>query len=142
MTKVPRTPSDYVPAPPIAAAVQAHLTEGKLACRDAFVVASQERITPGEVGKSADALGVRLASCQLGLFGYPGKQGWHAGGVTDLPVPEGLEAAISEAVDDDRRLTCARAWVLADLYGITRLQFGWIAEMLEVKIVTCQLGAF
>lgn len=142
MTKQPKQLTDYVPTPAVAAAIQMHLVEGKLTCPDAFVTAAQVRVAPGEIGQAADALGVRLARCQLGLFGYAGKHGWHDGGVTDLPVPEGLEAAIAEAIDDDRHLTCARAWLLADRFGVTRLQLGWITESLKVKIVTCQLGAF
>lgn len=142
MTRQPKLPTPYAPTPEITTAIQTHLTDGKLTCQDAFAIAAQAQVAPGEIGQAADTLGTRLSRCQLGLFGYPGKQGWHDSGVADLPVPEGLQSAIAEMVDEDRHLMCAQAWILADRFGISRMQFGWIAENLKVKFVTCQLGAF
>ena len=63
-----------------------HLVEGKLTCPDAFVTAAQVQWHL-ERSVSGDALGVRLARCQLGLFVMPGNMVGD-GGVTDLPVPE------------------------------------------------------
>jgi hypothetical protein len=126
----------------IAAAIREHLTDGNLPCADAFAVAAKERVTARSVGEAADMLSIRLARCQLGLFGYPGKKGWVGAGVTVLAVPEGLEAAITAARDPDGHLTCVAAWRLADRFGTSRMQVGWIAEQMAVKIVSCQLGAF
>ena len=142
MTQQPVSSSRSAPNAAIAAAIQEHLTDGNLDCADAFAIALNERATPRAVGENADMLSIRLARCQLGLFGYPGKKGWEGAGVTILAVPEGLEAAITAAKNPDGRLTCVAAWRLADRFGVSRMQVGWIAENMAVKIVSCQLGAF
>ncbi len=135
-------PPDITPDAAIAAAIRDALTEEKLACADAFAVARALGVEPLAVGQTADLMEVRLARCQLGLFGYPGKHGWQAAGVETLDTPVGLEGAIGTACQPDGYLACAQAWRLAGDFGISRMQIGWVAERLGVKIAICQLGAF
>ncbi len=143
MTKQRLKPSPQAdPNPEIAEALHRIVTDDTLACADAFTVARELRIRPLAVGETADVLSIRLARCQLGLFGYPGKQGWQSAGVTTMDVPAGLEEAISEARGPDGHLSCAVAWLLADRFGAPRMQVGWVAERLGIKIASCQLGAF
>jgi hypothetical protein len=126
----------------ITAAIQNHLTEGKLGCASAFAIARDLARDPLSVGQTADAVGTRLTRCQLGLFGYPNKQGWQTSGVVELAVPDGLEEAIAAACTPEGDLTCSAAWSLADSFRIPRMQLGWVAEELDIRIVACQLGAF
>jgi len=42
----------------------------ELACAKAFKIADELNVSAAEVGKTADLLEMRLAKCQLGLFGY------------------------------------------------------------------------
>lgn len=142
MQEKPQRSPRPVPDSTLSAAISSRLSDGKLNCADAFAIATQTDTEPIEVGEAADALSIRLARCQLGLFGYPGKQGWSTSGVAALAVPEGLEVAIVEACSPEGTLPCATAWRLADRFGIPRMQLGWVVEQLGIKIVACQLGAF
>ena len=48
--------------------IEASLVDGKLFCAVAFKIAKELKVSPREVGKAADSLGVRIAGCQLGCF--------------------------------------------------------------------------
>ncbi|MGD2177133.1 MAG: hypothetical protein PVG71_04855, partial [Anaerolineae bacterium] len=90
-------------------AVRERAREGKLSCGAAFHIAEALSVNPLKVGQAADELGVRLSHCQLGLFGYDGKERIvHA---TDEVSPE-LERAIQEGLVV-ARLPCAVAWAIA-----------------------------
>jgi hypothetical protein len=52
----------------LAAAIRARLRDGRLSCAAAFVIAEELGIPRSEVGRAADALGIRLSHCQLGAF--------------------------------------------------------------------------
>ena len=135
--------ADFVVDAALAAAVEARVQEGKLACAQAFAIAESAQVAPIVVGQTADALGVSLQHCQLGLYGYPGHtKGWAVSTIADHPVPDGLEAAIRAALDDDGRLACVRAWQVAAEFAIPKMLVGYIADQMGVRIVQCQLGAF
>ncbi len=97
-------------------------------------------MAPGEIGQAADTLGTRLSRCQLGLFGYPGKQGWHDSGVADFAGPRGPGASHRRDGRRRRHLTCAQAWILAGSPASPACSSDGLAENLKVKFVTCQLG--
>ena len=134
--------SGLIPDADIATEIRGRLSEGKLSCAAAFAIAHDLDRDPLTVGQTADAMEIRLTRCQLGLFGYPGKQGWQSSGVTERATPEGLEAALHAACDAEGRLPCAKAWEVAAAFSIPRLQVGWVSEGLGIRIITCQLGAF
>ncbi len=141
--KAKKLPADFVVDAALAAAVEAHAEEGKLACAHAFAIAKSAQVAPIVVGQTADALGVNLHRCQLGLYGYPGHtKGWAVSNIADHPVPEGLETAIRAALDDDGGLPCVRAWQVAAEFAIPKMLVGYVATQMEVRIVHCQLGAF
>ncbi len=48
--------------------VTSSLVEGKLPCAVAFKIAKELKVSPREVGETADKLGIRIARCQLGCF--------------------------------------------------------------------------
>jgi hypothetical protein len=126
----------------VVAAMNTRLNDGQLACTDAFAVAENLGVAPITVGRTADVRKVKLTRCQLGLFGYPGKQGWDAAGAPELPEPEGLESAIRAAKNNRGQLPCAKAWQIASNFRVPRMQVGYIADRLGIKITPCQLGAF
>ena len=138
-----KLPADFVVDAALAAAIEARVKDGKLACAQAFAIAAEAQVSPLVVGQTADALQIGLDHCQLGLFGYPGHtKGWAVSNIADHPVPEGLEAAIHAALDADGKLSCARAWQIAAEFAIPKMLVGYVADQLEVRIVQCQLGAF
>lgn len=141
--KEKQLPADFVPDASIAAAIQAHSKEEKIACAQAFTIAARANVAPLIVGRNADVLNIHLDHCQLGLFGYPGHtKGWDAANIAAQPAPAGLEAAIRSALDDAGRLTCVRAWEIAAQFAIPKMLVGYVADQLGVRIVQCQLGAF
>lgn len=115
--------------------------EGRLPCAQAFILATEHGLDPLTVGQAADALGVRLTRCQLGLFGYPSHaKGWDTL-PADLPIASGLEAAL-RAASDEGGISCRTLWELAAHVGVSRLVIGYVAERLGLKVKACQLGAF
>jgi DNA invertase Pin-like site-specific DNA recombinase len=52
----------------LAAAIRARLRDGRLPCAAAFLIAEELGVSLREVGRAADALGIRLSHCQLGAF--------------------------------------------------------------------------
>lgn len=127
----------------IAEAIHQALVKGELSCVSAFIVAERLGVEPLQVGQEADALGVRLSKCQLGLFGYgPKAEGKHRRVTPMQKVPPDLAEAIRLALGEDGKLSCAAAWHIADQLGIAKQRVSDAAEGLGVRIVHCQLGAF
>lgn len=138
-----KIPGDRAVEPALADAIQARLKEGKLDCVAAFVLAKEKGITPLAVGEAADSLGIHLSHCQLGLFGFPGHaKAWETPGWREAPMPKGFKAAVRSSLGSDGSLSCASAWTLADRFGVGRVQVGFLAGALGIKVKRCQLGAF
>jgi hypothetical protein len=55
-------------APEVKQAIEAAAREGRLACADAHRLAAELKVAPLVVGQAADALGIKIVSCQLGCF--------------------------------------------------------------------------
>ena len=131
-------PPHEKPDAKIAAAVQEALSEGKLACAVAFHIAAQLNTTPQEIGKAADLLDVKLAKCQLGLFGYqPQKKIVKAQTTSHQELLDAIQAGQEEG-----SLACQRAWQIADQFNMGKLAVSNVAQGLKIKIKDCPLGAF
>ena len=48
--------------------LRASLVNGKLPCAVAFKIARKLKVTPRQVGDTANKLNIKIASCQLGCF--------------------------------------------------------------------------
>jgi hypothetical protein len=130
--------SEEKPNPGVAKAIQEAAESGQISCAQVFRIASETSVSPAEAGKAVDLLGIKLAKCQLGLFGYtPEKSIVKA---ADKVSPE-LEAAIRGHLVDGR-LPCAEAWQIAEDLSLKKMDISSAAEALEIKIKPCQLGAF
>lgn len=126
----------------IAAAIQARLVEGRLACAAGLEAAKALGVAPIEIGRTADQLRIHLTRCELGLFGHPGGvKGWEAEGIAKLPVPEGLEAALLAARDERGEIGCERLLREAESFSVQRLQVARVADRLGIRIRDCRLGA-
>ncbi|MCX6561471.1 MAG: hypothetical protein NTZ26_13265 [Candidatus Aminicenantes bacterium] len=138
-----KLPPDLTADPAIAADFRGRLESGLLPCQAAFDAAGRLGVGPGDVGRTADALAIRLTRCQLGLFGFPGHaKGWAAAGATERPIPSGLKEALLAARDGRGDLSCLAIWREAERFGVDRIQAGYVADSLGVPIRHCQLGAF
>lgn len=130
------TGQDLVPA--IADKLKALAVDGSLTCASAHRAAKELGVSPTDIGIQADLLELRIAQCQLGLFGS-------ASGQKNLDpaidVPQDLWTEI-ESKSDDGRLSCRVCWEMAASFKMKRLDMGSACEKLGVRIKPCQLGAF
>lgn len=124
--------------PRVVNALKQGASDGEVPCAVAFKIASELGVAPEIVGQTTDLLEFRLAKCQMGLFGYrPNKRIVQAA----QEVSRELETSIREELKKDR-LPCKRAWGIAKKFGMKKMAVASACEALEIKINTCQLGAF
>jgi len=127
----------------LAKTIRGRLQGGRLACAGAFQLAEERGIPRLEVGRTVDVLSVHLTHCQLGLFGYPDKKKfWETNAVRDSPTPAGLDEAILATRDRSNVISCAALMAIAERFGLDKVQAGYAADRLGVRIKHCQLGAF
>ncbi len=124
--------------PVIRESLERNAGKGELACAVAFRLADELHKPPSAIGEAADLLSIRLAKCQMGLFGYtPEKKIVKAASAVD----PGLEDAIRRGLENGR-LPCRTAWDLAQAFKMPRMGVSAACEALGIKIKPCQLGAF
>lgn len=109
----------------------------RLACADALALADDLGLAPHQVGAAADAAGVKITRCELGLFG-PRRLGEPAPEVDDDVdrVRERLSRLLAP------ELSCAEAWAIARELAVEPLAVGRAASALDRHIHLCQLGCF
>ncbi|MBU1054929.1 MAG: hypothetical protein KKC46_14040 [Proteobacteria bacterium] len=114
------------------------VADNELSCTDAFEIARRLQVPACDIGAAADRLKLKLARCQLGLFGYkPDKKIV----IAEDFVSKELEAAIRNSLYDGK-LLCIKAWEIAGTLNITKFSVSCACESLGIKIKECQLGAF
>jgi hypothetical protein len=138
MSRKEKNSSDRKPREEIARAVTEKTREGQLTCAAAHSIAERMNVPPEEVGYTADALGVKIGKCQLGLFGY-GQQ--KKAIVPAAEIPPALKEAIESSVVNGR-LGCAASWKIAEELRLPRMDVSSACEAMKIKISACQLGAF
>ena len=131
--------------PDITAAIRlaAEAEQGQVTCARACQVARRLGVGLAEVGAAADAAGVRVSRCQLGLFGYGSKAEGKSKIVQTVDaVPPALAERLRRARDERGRLTCAAVWAVARQSHISRLKAAGAAQGLGLHVEDCQLGCF
>jgi hypothetical protein len=124
--------------PALAATLREKAVDARITCTAAHEVATACRVAPSEVGKTADLLELRLVECQMGLFGYsPEKKVVKPA----VEVSEALRARLSEAAAG-KAIDCRTCWEVAEALGIEKMTVSAACELLQIKIKSCQLGAF
>ncbi|MBN1662774.1 MAG: hypothetical protein JW943_04160 [Deltaproteobacteria bacterium] len=125
-------------SPRLVEAINRKVVNGEMACGQANRIAGSLRLDLKDVGTALDLMEIRITKCQLGFFGY---------GQDDKPlkpakiIKTDMEEAIREALVDNR-LTCRAAWDLAARFGVPKMRISSLCETLNIKITSCQLGAF
>ncbi len=127
-----------VPSPLIRHQIENRLQNDELWCASAFKIARALDVSAGEVGKTADLMNVRLARCQLGIFGFGARK--KIVQPVDSPV-DGLEDAIRAALVE-QRLPCRAAWNIARKFKVAKMTVSGVCESIGIRIGPCQLGAF
>ena len=118
--------------------VVSSLVDDQLPCAVAFKIDRELKISPREVGKTADKLGIRIVNCQLGCFGVEKAT---RPGLDDLEIAtaliEGLQAAMI-----NYQLPCPVAFEIAGKLRVSHKQVGDAATKLNIRLINCQLGCF
>jgi hypothetical protein len=123
-------------------ALLGRLEDGKLGCAEAHALAAEYGLEPLVVGQAADAAGVRVFRCQLGLFGYgPKSEGKHKIVQPMETVPRELADRLRSATGPEG-ISCRDVWQIAAEMGIARLEASGAVEALGLRVSTCQLGCF
>ncbi len=131
-------PADKKVDPKILEEVKKQESNGQVPCAVAFEISKKLNVPPSEVGTAMDLQEIRIAKCQLGLFGYTPEK--RIVKPAESVAPE-LRTAIEEALVDGR-LSCKDAWSIAEKLGIRKMQVSSACEAIGIKIYSCQLGAF
>lgn len=119
-------------------ALRAASSDGELSCAASFKVAAEQKTSPADIGKVLDLEEINIVKCQLGLFGYKPEKKI----VQPAPsVSDELKKEITGGLADSR-LSCDRAWAIADRLRIPKQDVAAACETMGVKIKPCQLGAF
>lgn len=122
----------------LAGAIKSKAVKGVITCGNASRIAGSMKIDLKEVGVALDLMEIRIANCQLGLFGR---------GENDKSIKPAriiktdMEEAIREALVDGR-LSCRAAWDIAARFGVPKVRIASLCEAFKIKIKPCQLGAF
>jgi len=124
--------------PEIEAALKQLASNGEIPCAVAFKIADDLNIEAGDVGITADLLEMRLTKCQLGLFGYqPVKRIVKPTREVSKDLEEGIRKGL-----EDGKLSCVTAWRIAKDLGIRKMEVSSACEALEIRLCSCQIGAF
>jgi hypothetical protein len=130
---------NFVARPEIVEEINKHTSKNGLPCAAAFKVAKETGVDAKEVGATLDSLEITITNCQLGLFGY--KEGKSSALKAMETIPEDLEEAVRTSTVDGK-ITCKDAWGVSAKLGKGKMEVSSACETMEVKITTCQLGAF
>jgi len=122
----------------IVEAVRQKASSGEISCAVAFKIASNSGVPPEEVGFTIDHLEITIVKCQLGLYGYSPKKSIIEPAETVSPE---MEQAIRASLVNER-IPCAAAWEAAGKLNVGKMEVSSACEALDIKIVSCQLGAF
>ena len=123
-------------------ALMGRLRDGRLPCAQAHALAAEYGVEPLAVGQAADAGGVRISHCLLGLFGYgPKSEGKHKIVQPMEAVPDELAARLRAAAGPEG-ISCLEMWRVATEFGMGRLKVSGAVEALGLRVSSCQLGCF
>ncbi len=114
------------------------MVDDQLPCAVAFKIDRELKVSPREVGKTADKLGIRIVNCQLGCFQVEKATHQNLNGI-DIKkmLLEEIEASL---VNDN--LPCTVALEVARRLKVAPKEVGDTATKQKIKISSCQLGCF
>jgi len=136
--KEPKKESEIASNPALEEEIRNRTKGNELSCAAAMQISAQFGEPPGDLGQRLDAMEIRLAKCQLGLYGYkPEKKIVQPA----AEVSANLEEEIRNAMKGNS-LPCMEAWSIARRRRIPKMAVSSACETLKIKISPCQLGAF
>lgn len=124
--------------PEIANRIKSAANDGAIDCASAHRIVKSTGCQPSQIGVQADLLELRIARCQLGLFGHgPDKKNLNP----DVVISQELRDDILNS-QIQGRLSCIQCWEMAKAHKMSKTDMASACEKLEIKIKPCQLGAF
>lgn len=122
----------------IAGLIRAKALNNVITCADATSIAEVTGNPMKEVGVNLDLLEMRISFCQMGLFGFsPDKRIVKAATTISPALQKAIETHLLEG-----KLSCEKAWKIAEQLNLPRMTVSEACEALKIKIKPCQLGAF
>jgi len=138
MMKSDNSPDPTEDTPRIRQAISRLAMDNRLGCAALFEIAAELGVSPGAMGRTMDGMDYRITHCQLGLFGHgPDKKTV----ICEKNVSPELKAAVETAAKEGR-LSCLKAWDIAERLRIPKIAVSNACEGLGMRIKPCQLGAF
>ena len=118
--------------------IERRSVDGRLPCMAAFTIAEELAMRPDEVREQSDRSEIRIAQCQLGLFGYsPERKIVKAADNISGQLRHQLQQSVI-----DGKISCAACWDIGKSLGMKKTAVAAACEYLGLKIGPCQLGAF
>ena len=114
------------------------LVNDQLPCPAAFKIDRELKVSPQEVGKTADRLGIRIVNCQLGCFQVEKATHQDLNGIDIKKML--LEEVETSLVNSN--LPCTVALEVAKKLKVAPKEVGDTATKQKIKISSCQLGCF
>ncbi len=133
-----RKPVDFSPDKKICEIIQAESRDGKMSCPAVLKISEKLNISKSEAGYYVDYLGLRLAKCQIGLFGH-GEKGKLIRMLED--PDENIKIQI-ESLLEGKSLSCENVFTIAKKQNVSQVTVGSVCQSIGVKIKKCQIGAF
>lgn len=115
--------------------ITAVITDGRIGCKELLAAAKAEGTSGEDARKTADRRNIKIAECQLGFFGWEGRE------VPAAEVTDTLKDCIQNA-SVDKTVTCRALWDCAASCGASRRDAGAAVDLLGLKARGCQLGIF
>jgi hypothetical protein len=134
-------PADSALDEKISEAVRTNAPNGKLSCSNASRIANELGIDIAKVGVTADLTETKIDKCMLGLFGYNSDRAHGKAVEANESVDAQMKSEILSAAKDGG-IGCDACWAIADKLKVPKMSVASCCDAMEVKISSCQLGAF
>ena len=134
-------PADVELSEKIADAIRTSSADGRLSCANASRIANELGIDIAKVGLTADLTETKINKCMLGLFGYSNDRSHGKAIEANETVDEQMKSEILSATED-KGIGCDSCWAIADRLKVSKMSVASSCDAMEIKISSCQLGAF
>lgn len=103
---------------------------GKINCLDAFKLAKELKIEPGEIAELTKKYSIKIDNCELGVFGSN----------TFGDARDDIYEKLSLHTNDKKQVECAAAWEVAQEFSLKKV--GSTTKKSDLEVTYCKLGCF
>ncbi len=103
---------------------------GKIDCLDAFRLARELGIVPGEIAALTKRHNIKIDNCELGVFGS-----------NDFGERrDDIYERLSSKANTEKQIECSAAWEVAQEFSLKKV--GSTTKNSDIEVIYCQLGCF